>query len=210
MRDWPAHLGAACRHSHVADTGERDARRGPTAATIKHAAVLIGIRDAPEPTIILTQRSTALRHHPGQISFPGGRIEAFDASPQEAACREAFEEIGLARHAIDILGELPEYTTVTGFSIRPVVARVAAEAMIAPDGIEASQLIELPLARALCAAAYRFQRIEREGQTYRIYSIDHAGHHVWGATASMLVTLARASAALESRSFTIASEAKTG
>ena len=78
------------------------------------------------------------------------------------------------------------------------------------DRAEASQLIELPLARALYGPAYRFQRIERNGQTYRIYSIDHAGHHVWGATASMLVTLARASAALESRSFTIASEAKTG
>ncbi|ROO32708.1 CoA pyrophosphatase [Salinisphaera japonica] len=210
MRDWPARLAAACDHSHVGDLAERDARRGAPAAMLKHAAVLIGIRDTPEPTIILTQRSTALRHHPGQISFPGGRIEAFDASPQDAACREAFEEIGLARQAIDILGELPDYTTVTGFSIRPVVARVAAEAVIAADGVEASQLIELPLARALYGPAYRFQRIERNGQTYRIYSIDHAGHHVWGATASMLVTLARASAALEARSFTIATEAEIG
>lgn len=210
MRDWQTRLAAACNHSHVGDLAERDARRGHDAGRLKHAAVLIGVRDAPEPAIILTQRSMALRNHPGQISFPGGRIEAFDASPQEAACREAFEEIGLDRHAIDILGELPNYTTVTGFSIRPVVARVAAEAVIAADGVEASQVIELPLARALYGPAYRFQLIEREGQAYRIYSIDHAGHHVWGATASMLVTLARASASFEARSFTIAPEAEIG
>ena len=182
---------------------EADARRAAERAGLREAAVLIGVRDAPEPSVVLIQRSAKLRHHAGQISFPGGGIEPVDASPAHAACREAYEEIGLDRRAIHLLGELPRYVTVTGFSITPIVARIEAAAAIVPDGVEADAIIELPLARALSDTAYRFQRVTREGRDYRIYSLDHDGHHIWGATASMLVTLARSVAHVDGRAFTV-------
>ena len=203
--DWVGRLTAACRAAVTMTTArpQADARRGADSAGLKAAAVLIGVRDGRAPSVILTRRSAALRHHAGQISFPGGGIEPRDASPAHAACREAFEEIGLDRGAVRVLGQLPQYVTVTGFSITPIVARVAASAAIVPDGVEADTIIELPLAQALTDAAYRFRRVTHDGHDYRIYSIDYEGHHIWGATASMLVTLARAVARVDDRPFLI-------
>ena len=98
------------------------------------AAVLFPILDrADGPSVLLTQRTEALKHHPGQISFPGGRVEAEDASPQATALREAWEEIGLAPERVDVLGYLPDYRTGTGYRITPVVGRIALPIELRPD-----------------------------------------------------------------------------
>lgn len=182
---------AAAAGDHPGLTGERSATHA--------AAVLIPVVAAPEPFIWFTQRSAALRHHPGQISFPGGRVEAFDADAKAAALREAHEEIGLAPHHVEIIGELPEYRTVTSFAIRPYVGWVdpVAAAEVAPDETEVARLFGVPLEYALDHRHFRYEPIERGGRPYRVYSIDYDDNHIWGATAGMLYGLLDRLATLE-------------
>ncbi|GAB3683203.1 CoA pyrophosphatase [Salinisphaera aquimarina] len=173
----------------------REAAPGETRGSGHHdhaarrAGVLIAIVGAPEPYIYFTQRSNALRHHPGQISFPGGSVETFDDSVQAAALREAHEEIGLDPAFVEVLGELPEYRTVTGFVISPFVGWVDPAATVAPDAVEVERLFGVPLAYALDHQHFRSEPMERGGRTYQVYSIDYDANHIWGATAGILYGL---------------------
>jgi len=174
---------------------ERQAAPGEVGGTGHHehatrrAAVLIPIVGASRPYIYFTQRSDALRHHPGQISFPGGSVEAFDASAQAAALREAQEEIGLDPAKVEILGELPAYRTGTGFIISPYVGWVDPSARVTADEIEVARIFGVPLAHALDDRQFSLHALERDGREYQFYAIDYDADHIWGATAGILYGL---------------------
>jgi 8-oxo-dGTP pyrophosphatase MutT (NUDIX family) len=155
------------------------------------AAVLIGlVPRASGPAILLTQRTAHLRDHAGQISLPGGRIEAGETAV-EAALREAQEEIGLDPERVEVLGTLRPYRTGTGFEIRPVVGWVDPPERFALDAFEVAELFEVPLAFVLDPANHRRDSYERNGERRHFYVLPHEGRYIWGATAGILVNLAR-------------------
>lgn len=201
---WRRRLEAAIAHEIPAaeQLPAGDARQARQAS--RPAAVLIAVEAASTPRIHFTQRSQMLTHHPGQVSFPGGRVDASDASRAEAALRECHEEIGLAPEAVTLLGELPRYCTVTGFEITPFVGWVASGQLLTPDGIEVEHIFSVPLDHAMDATHYRVQQYRRDGHDYRIYTIDFDGHHIWGATAAMLLGLAQRVARADGRAFRLA------
>ena len=141
------------------------------------------------PTMLLTQRTAHLRDHAGQVSFPGGRSEAGDASPEATALREAEEEVGIAACQVEILGRLPEYRTGTGFVITPVVGLVTPPLNLKLDDFEVAEVFEPPLEFLLDSANHQRQSIEVRGSRHEYWAIPWQGYFIWGATAGMLVTL---------------------
>ncbi len=155
------------------------------------AAVLLGIVARPdEPHLILTQRTAHLRDHAGQISLPGGRIEA-DEGPAAAALREALEEVGLAPGKVELLGGLRHYDTITGFRIHPIVGWIEPPLEYTPDPFEVAEVFELPLSFALDAANHRRDSYERNGERRHFYVLPYQDRYIWGATAGILVNFAR-------------------
>jgi 8-oxo-dGTP pyrophosphatase MutT (NUDIX family) len=156
------------------------------------AAVLIGLVAHDDgPTIILTERTEHLSNHPGQISFPGGRIEPGDAGPADGALREAFEEIGLDPGKVELLGCLPVHTTITNFHVYPIVGWMEPPLELTLDAHEVAAVFECPLAFVLDPANHRLGSLVLGEVTHTFYVLEWAGHRIWGATAGMLVTLAR-------------------
>jgi len=156
------------------------------------AAVLVGLVERSDgPALLLTQRTEHLRDHAGQICFPGGRIEAADAGPTAAALREAEEEIGLDPARVGVLGELPTYQTITGFRIHPVVGWVSPPFTLRPDPYEVAEVFEVPLRFALDPENHRRQSYRRGSLTRGYYVLPYQGRFIWGATAGILVNLAR-------------------
>jgi 8-oxo-dGTP pyrophosphatase MutT (NUDIX family) len=159
-------------------------------AELKPAAVLVPIiARAGELQVLFTQRSLAMRAHPGQISFPGGGRDAGDVDIVATALREADEEIGLDPRFVRVIGMLDDYPTISNYRITPVVGLVDPSAQVRADGVEATALLEIPLAFVLDAANYRRGTIEREGVEVWFYEIQFGAHRVWGATAGMLNNL---------------------
>jgi 8-oxo-dGTP pyrophosphatase MutT (NUDIX family) len=142
-------------------------------------------------TMLLTQRTAHLRDHAGQVSFPGGRSEACDASPEATALREAEEEVGLAPSQVEILGRLPEYRTGTGFVITPVVALVTPPLNLKLDDFEVAEVFEPPLDFLLDSANHQRHSIEVRGVMREYWAMPWQGYYIWGATAGMLVALHR-------------------
>lgn len=157
--------------------------------TLMPAAVLIGVVAHPEPTVILTQRTQGLTHHAGQVSFPGGRIDANDAGPVEAALREAREEIGLAASDVEALGFLDPFATITGFHVVPVVAWVRPQARYEHAPNEVEEVFEAPLSFLLDPSRAQLREREFRGRVRRYHVYDWNGREIWGATAAMLVNL---------------------
>lgn len=159
-------------------------------AGLTPAAVLIPLMARDEGvTVLLTQRTPHLAAHAGQISFPGGRLEPTDTDARAAALRETEEEIGLPRTRIEVLGELEEYGTVTGFRVTPVIGIVAPPFILAPDPTEVAEIFEVPLAFILDPANRR-HAVERRGAIERdIYEIPFGSYRIWGFTARLLVRL---------------------
>ena len=152
------------------------------------AAVLLALIERPAGLALLfTERSPDLKDHPGQVSFPGGRIEAGDGGPEAAAIREAGEEVGMEPRLISVAGRLEDLLTVTGFLVTPVVAFVAPEYRPVADGREVAEVFEVPLKYLLDERMIRSTWRERLGTRIRVYQIDYGGHRIWGATASILV-----------------------
>ena len=154
------------------------------------AAVLLGLVERRgDLSIILTERAAGLKEHPGQVSFPGGRIERDDPSPMAAALREAEEEIGLKEEKVVVAGCLDPYLTVTGFLITPVVGFVDKNFIAKPDPIEVNEVFELPLKKVLEGGSIeRGYRTRPDFDvTFRIYELSFEGHHIWGATAAILL-----------------------
>jgi 8-oxo-dGTP pyrophosphatase MutT (NUDIX family) len=144
------------------------------------------------PAVLFTRRTEHLRDHPGQISFPGGRVEVEDASPAHTALREAQEEIGLAAAHIEIIGYLPEYRTGTGFRITPVVALVHPPFELRPDPAEVAGVFEVPLAFLMDFANHQPHSAHYRGKLRHHIAMPYGEHFIWGATAGMIATLARA------------------
>jgi len=156
---------------------------------IRPAAVLIPIVEHPEPTVLLTQRSPHLADHAGQIAFPGGKIEATDASPREAALREAEEEVGLDRSFVDPLGYLGVYGTSFGFRILPTVARVRPGFSLHINRSEVDDAFEVPLAFLMDPNNHQLHAKEFRGVERTYYAMPFAERYIWGATAGILRVL---------------------
>ncbi len=162
-------------------------------ARITEAAVLVPLVPRPEGLkILLTQRTAHLADHAGQISFPGGRVEAQDASREETALRETEEEIGLARGRVELLGRLPDYEILSGFRITPVVGWIEPPFDLTLDAFEVASAFEAPFERFIHPARYQRREYEFRGHHRRYMAIPCDGRYVWGATAGMLFSLAQA------------------
>lgn len=159
------------------------------------AAVLVPIVQRAVPTVLLTERTTHLSTHSGQVAFPGGRVDPEDANIAAAALREAWEEVGLSAMFIEVLGSLPTYTTVTSFIVTPVVALVQPGFELQPNPYEVADAFEVPLAFLMNPANHRRHAMTAGGQTREWLSMPYQdGAHerfVWGATAGMLRNLYR-------------------
>ena len=155
------------------------------------AAVLVGIVDRDVPTVLLTERPKTMRKHPGQISFPGGRIDAGDEGPVAAALREAEEEVGLDRAYVEVVGTTDCYRTVTGFEVTPVVAVVRPGFTLHCEPREVAEAFEAPLHYLLDPARQETRTVEWRGRERTYYEILWEGRRIWGATAAMLVNLSR-------------------
>jgi 8-oxo-dGTP pyrophosphatase MutT (NUDIX family) len=160
------------------------------AMELRDAAVLIPlIDDGDEPRIILTQRATTMRKHSGQIAFPGGGVDAEDTSPEMAAMREAEEEIGLARHFVEPLARLPEYSTMTGFKITPIIATVRPGFKIQPNPAEVEDVFDVPLSFLMNSDNHKPDSREFGGKRHYFYTMPYGERYIWGVTAGILRTL---------------------
>ena len=171
-------------------TGHFVQEDGADELSLTPAAVLfpIVLRDGAQ-TVLFTQRTAHLRDHAGQISFPGGRVEAEDLSPSHTALRETEEEIGLSRERIEILGFLPEYRTGTGFRVTPVVALVQPPFNLLPDPFEVAEVFEVPLAFLLDPANHQQHSLHYRGALRHYFAMPYGDYFIWGATAGMIRSL---------------------
>jgi 8-oxo-dGTP pyrophosphatase MutT (NUDIX family) len=145
--------------------------------------------DHPQPTVLLTQRSAHLNDHAGQIAFPGGKIDATDASPLDAALREAEEEVGLKREFIEPIGYLDVYATGFGFRILPTVARVKPGFKLKINQGEVDDAFEVPLAFLMDPANHQLHSKDFRGMARSYYAMPFAERYIWGATAGILRVL---------------------
>ncbi|MCW5697623.1 MAG: CoA pyrophosphatase [Bauldia sp.] len=156
----------------------------------RNAAVLVAVVDhGDDGGLILTQRTGHLSTHAGQIAFPGGKIDNTDPSAIACALREAEEEIGLDKSLVEVLGCLPVYATVTGFLVRPVVARVAPGYQIRVNAAEVEEVFEIPLSFLMSPANHRRDSVVHEGVARHFYRMPYAGRNIWGATAGIIRSL---------------------
>jgi 8-oxo-dGTP pyrophosphatase MutT (NUDIX family) len=161
-------------------------------ARLTPAAVLIPIvMHGAEPTLLMTQRTAHLNDHGGQISFPGGRMEATDASSVETALRETEEEIGLDRSHVEVIGTLPDYATITGYLVTPVVALVHPPFELKADPFEVAEIFEVPLRFLMDGMNHQRRTIDFPKELGRrsFYSMPYERYFIWGATAGMLRNL---------------------
>lgn len=164
---------------------------GREAAALTPASVLVPIVAHEELSVVFTQRTSHLKHHSGQISFPGGRAEPEDPTPEFTALRETEEELGLAPERVEVLARLPEYCTRTGFRVTPVIGLLAPPLVLTPDRREVQEVFEVPLAFLLDPRNHERHTRELQGQSVGFYVIQYRERRIWGATAGMLVNLYR-------------------
>lgn len=171
-------------------------QKAPAAAAVLVPIVLRG-SDGQDPHVLLTQRTQHLSSHAGQIAFPGGKVDAEDASLEHAALREAQEEVGLSPQYVQILGSLPNYITGTAFHITPVVGLVSPDFSMTPNPYEVADVFEVPLSFLMNPENHRLHEFERDGVVRQWYSMPYLDRHpslngptkerfIWGATAGMI------------------------
>ena len=155
---------------------------------LRPAAVLIALTEAEE--VILTKRSPQLKHHPGQVAFPGGKQDAVDTTLVEAALREAEEEVGLRSDQVEMLGALPVHETVTGFEVTPFIGLVQGPFDPVPEAGEVAEVFSVPLDFVSNPAHFRVEGRRWRGQRRHYYTAPYGPYYIWGATARMLRGLA--------------------
>lgn len=165
----------------------------PPGRKLRPAGVLVPILcDGPQARLYLTKRSSALKHHPGQIAFPGGKQDEGDADIAATALREASEEIGLDPANVEVLGELPSHETVTGFTVTPIVARVVAPFTPRPEAGEVDEVFTVPLAHVMTPDNYVIQSRRWRGSRRHYFTVPFGPYYIWGATARILRSMADA------------------
>lgn len=154
------------------------------------AAVLIPVVERErQASILFTQRTDEMPTHAGQISFPGGKMDAGDANVVETALREAREEIGLEAEFIDTIGFLDDYITSTGYRISPLVAVIRQGYSITPDHNEVADVFDVPLSFLMNAQNHEMHEREWRGAQRKFYAMPYGNRFIWGATAGMLRNL---------------------
>jgi 8-oxo-dGTP pyrophosphatase MutT (NUDIX family) len=163
----------------------------PPGRVLRPAGVLIAVRTGPSGAeLILTKRSSRLKHHPGQIAFPGGKVDPCDDGPIGAALRESWEEVGLPQDRVTVLGTLPQHETVTGFLVTPVLGVVSGDFTPVPEAGEVEEVFTVPLAYVTAPANFRIERRRWRGEWRRYYAVPYGPYYIWGATARILRGLA--------------------
>jgi 8-oxo-dGTP pyrophosphatase MutT (NUDIX family) len=159
---------------------------------LRPAAVLLLVVNHPvDPTVVFTQRTAHLADHAGQISFPGGRCDPEDGTPERTALRELEEEVGIAPERVEILGRLSEYITGTGYSVTPIVGWAEPPLQYRPDPHEVADVFEVPLSFLLDVGNHRYESAFHKGRMRRYWAMPFGERFIWGATAGMLVTFHR-------------------
>jgi 8-oxo-dGTP pyrophosphatase MutT (NUDIX family) len=159
----------------------------PAGMKFRHAAVLILlVARADGVHVLLTQRTSHLKDHAGQISFPGGAVEATDRDRAQTALRETEEEVGITPDRIEVLGAMPDYALTSGFLVTPVVGWIVPPYAVEPDPFEVQDVFEIPLRHFLEPANFQRRSFEHEGRVRRYLAAPYDGRYVWGATAGML------------------------
>lgn len=162
----------------------------PESGPLVEAAVLVGLVERPDgPHVLLTRRTDGLRHHAGQVSFPGGRLETGDRDAVAAALRETFEEVGIGPGLVRPLGYLDPFTTISGFRVLPVVATIAGDYVATPDPGEVADVFEVPLAFLLEPANLASLSLELRGRVRQVWEFSYSAQRIWGATAAILLNL---------------------
>lgn len=185
-------LSDALAATHDArSTAEDEAHIAPDGGTHIPAAVLVAITDRPDPGVILTQRPDYLRSHPGQIAFPGGKIDPTDVDAVAAALREADEELGLAPHHVRVIGPADLYRSGSGFAITPVLGVIPPDLSYAPNPGEVADWFEVPLAFVLDRANHVQHSTMWKGAERRYIEIMWGQRRIWGVTAGIIANLSR-------------------
>ena len=154
------------------------------------AAVLIAVTERENPTVLLTQRPRTMRDHPGQVAFPGGKLDEGEDAV-EAALREAWEELAIPREHVRLIGTTDRYQTGTGFDITPVLATVPHDLPIRPDPREVESWFECPLDKLMDASQWDRNEVFWKGAMREYLEMDHAGYRIWGVTAAICWNLSR-------------------
>lgn len=163
---------------------------------LKSAAVLIGLVEPNQENsecglqVLLTKRASHLKHHPSQVSFPGGKVEPEDSSLIATALREASEEIGLLESAVTVIGQLPTYQTISGYQVTPIIGIVAQKQCYKMDDNEVSEIFQVPLQHFLTTKDHHTVVASRNGKEHNIHFMPYKQYNIWGATAVMLKDLA--------------------
>ncbi len=163
---------------------------GESNGELRAAAVLVPLVERSVGIqLVLTRRTDSLRAHAGQISFPGGCIEALDSDPVAAALRETEEEIGVSPEQVSLVGALPRYRTSTGFLVHPAVGFLDPRARYRRQPSEVAEIFEVPLSFVLDHGNHQPHVLERDGQSFRFHAIPYGDYYIWGATAAILRAL---------------------
>lgn len=163
----------------------------PPERKLRAAAVLVAVCAGVDgPSVLLTKRASGLQHHPGQIAFPGGKIDDTDATPEAAALREAQEEVGLDPALVTVLGRLAAHETVTGYSVTPILGLVRDDFSTRPEAGEVDEVFRVPLVHLADLSRFRVERRRWLGQWRYYYAVPYGPYYIWGATARMLRGLA--------------------
>jgi 8-oxo-dGTP pyrophosphatase MutT (NUDIX family) len=163
----------------------------PEGRKLRPAGVLVPVIAGPQGAeVLLTKRSSRLKHHPGQIAFPGGKQDEGDADVIAAALREAEEEVGLPRGHVEVLGTLPTHETVTGFLVTPVIGWIDRDFDVQPEPGEVAEVFRVPLAHVTNVAQFTIQSRRWRGTRRHYYTVPFGPYYIWGATARILRGLA--------------------